>query len=91
MEYIIPESRAVIRERAQHAVEPLVDPKTVVRVYSGKARTCCCGCSGKYSEDPIQIARVLAIIEANSAKVDSCFPVYVAVEVGARQYIAYLK
>ena len=63
--------------------------EAIARVYSGKARTCMCGCAGTYSEKPAQITRVLNIIQAQpEAMIDAEF---IAVDVGDRTYCIYFK
>lgn len=40
--------------------------------YTGKAKTCCCGCAGNYSENPravsAKISRIIGLIESGMAE-----------------------
>lgn len=76
----------------------------VVSVYSGKARACCCGCSGLHSyasahpananrdefgdASVIRVVRKIERMIAAGVKPDT-YGSYIAVETGTRQYIAY--
>jgi hypothetical protein len=76
----------------------MIDVTTIKKVYSGKARKCCCGCAGTYyyasaySEggervSDTQVKRIVNILNNNPATVlDSN---HYWVEVGNRVYVAY--
>jgi hypothetical protein len=65
-------------------------PSDAVKVYSGKAVHCACGCSGKYFEPGSKmVARVLNKIKAaNPATVDIGSN-YVAIENETRTWVFY--
>lgn len=67
----------------------------IERVYSGKAGSCCCGCSGKYyeaAESKTMTTKVAKLINKHivGADIDEGGE-YIAVELGQRLYVAYLK
>lgn len=63
----------------------------IARVYTGKARKCMCGCSGKYSEKAAQISRVVNIIEALPLDKLETDAEYIAADVGDRTYCVYFS
>lgn len=68
-----------------------IDVSRVQQVYCGKANTCCCGCAGRYNENPRRIKQVVRHIEmlareGNQVIVDDEF---VSVQTKARMYTAY--
>jgi hypothetical protein len=77
-----------------------IDPKSVLRVYSGKPQRCMCGCAGKYSE-PEESSRSVAIIVnkinravEEGAEVESGLDLsnerYVSVKTDTRLWVAWL-
>ena len=82
-------------ERTQRAaaVARLPALERIEKTYHGKADACCCGCSGRYTETRRGIRRGLqemgrAIMEGGTVDTDDT---YVAVELGGRVRIAYLR
>ena len=74
----------------------MLDPANVKEVYSGKPGRCCCGCSGKYSDNPNTIKRIVGYINANreAAKATNNYiedNELVSVDTDTRRWIAYLK
>jgi hypothetical protein len=63
-------------------------PSEFKGAYVGKIGRCCCGCSGKHSNDAKEITRVLRTIQSNedTAMVGETF---VSANVGKKVYIAY--
>lgn len=63
----------------------------IQKVYSGKVNTCCCGCAGNHSDNPVQIKRTLNKINKHFAKTVLDPQSNISVELGSRLYIAYFK
>jgi hypothetical protein len=67
-----------------------INAEQVKSVYSGKDGKCCCGCSGKHSEDKTTIKRTVNKINKHVNDWDVGTD-YIAVVVGTRLHIAYFN
>ena len=63
--------------------------RVVDRVYRGKPRRCCCGCSGKYSQLPNNVKQAVHTILASDNVDDGGS--YVAAEAHGKLWIAYFR
>ena len=70
-----------------------INKADVTKVYSGKAKTCCCGCAGTYwdnnEDNARQVERIINKVQDSAQEdLDVC-STYAAVEIGSRLYIVY--